>query len=240
MNKKILFVLGLGLALAWPGMLRAETRIDFSALEQRVEKTAFVHRQSPDRATASLSLAWEDKNSSSVKKTTCRGTLLAAKNRVITHTRCFLAQNYEGQDYRLQYLVLSLKNGLKTVVFPPQIVTSGMFAYVNVSASLRKGLDGVEVEVLPGAQTLADVFKAGTPFTLFSFQGEIVRTGHLFRTGQFDLDKWNKEALIGEPLFYQNRLIGMNAVLSRYHYFVKEKPLLTVLNEANGGSGLLN
>ena len=240
MNTKFLFILGLGLALAWPGMLRAEASVDFSVLEQRVEKTAFTQqRQSAARAVVSLSLTWKDQNAGSVKKTACKGALLASKNRVITHTRCFLPQNYAGQDYRLQYLVLSLKNGQKTTVLPQQIQKSGLFAYVNVAGSLRAGLAGADLQILPGSQSLADVFKAGTPYTLFSFQGDIVKTGHLFRVGQFDLYKWNKEALIGEPLFYQNKLIGMNTVSCRYNYFVKEKPLLTVLNEENGGSGLL-
>lgn len=232
-----------GLVLTLPASLRAFNKTELAVLQQQATLSYEDYaRVSAEKSISTFYLLWRDRNNPSrTAETRCRGVLLAGAPRVATAERCFKRAAALGGEFTLVGAEVSLQNKQRVNVNLSDIQYSGVFAVVPLSRQAAQGLGGVQVELVPGDQSLPDFFGGGAPYMRFTFRGKTVNPGHFFRNAaQFDLDSWRTGALIGEPLFHQHKLLAINSIEAELNITGKGPgPLFFLVNEANGGKALV-
>ncbi len=178
------------------------------------------------------------------KTTLCAGAAVSG-GKAVTHKNCFAAPNEnKKQNFVLQSVSLTLKNGRTLTVPVSKVQYSGEFAFVAIPASFTQGIKLAEVHVLPNGQTLQDVY--GEAF------GEM-KLSHAFKnmesSSRFSRRLRNKpaevfaKAMPGQPLFWRGKLVALSsATADNFWNKIKnggENFIWTAFYFANGASQLI-
>lgn len=198
-----------------------------------------VWRDSP----VTLRVDWSNPDSSYThRKTYCRGVLVDAGKRVVTHSHCLQGPWAVGEEKVPGFITLTLANKASWVVTAPAGV-SGSFAYFEVPSSYADGLIAAQFKATAGNRVIS-LLPVGKPLSgqEFYFDGTERTIGDLLVGGLFTLSYVWRERLVGEPVYIGPYVIGLNAGFAPAGVGSKiylKRPQLELFSSYNGGLDLL-
>ena len=178
------------------------------------------------------------------KTTLCAGAAVSG-GKAVTHKNCFAAPNKnKKQNFVLQSVSLTLKNGRTLTVPASKVQYSGEFAFILLPAAFTQGISLAEVHVLPKGQTLQDIYGEDFAQMKLSYAAKNMENFPRFsrRLRNNPAEVFTK-AMPGQPLFWRGKLVALSSATAD-NFWSKIKNggknfIWTAFHFANGAGRLI-